>query len=237
VVYTHDSLRFAVPVTGDNALRVRINLLAERDVLEWKLLTQHIKSEQPPEDPTLRRIHGMLQGKLEEIKPGRTPMKRNMPEIIGALNDLLRRKDFYDAQAWAGKQVPAEAGKFLSRGADRLSPDELIRMNRLLLTVAMPQAIADSENEHQAVKAKLFIPVQHRAPDGKIVKDKPRIFSAQGQVVREPEAGKVVIDLASPPAEVVEYMKRQRGSADLPQVTTTGNVVVGRISLFRFLFK
>jgi hypothetical protein len=44
LVITYDSLRFVVPVAGDNAPRVRINLLAEQDVADWKLLTSRIKS-------------------------------------------------------------------------------------------------------------------------------------------------------------------------------------------------
>ena len=115
--------------------------------------------------------------------------------------------------------------------------DELIRLNRLLMEVAMPGAIAPSMNIHQEVKAKLYIPVQHRTPEGKLVKDPPRVFPVTGRVVHEPLMGQVLIDLPDPPAEVVDYLKLARKDAELPGVTTTGAVVVGRVSLFRFLFK
>ncbi|MEI7635328.1 MAG: hypothetical protein WCK47_13730 [bacterium] len=236
-VYNYDTLRFLVPVGGDNAMRVRINLLAEQDILNWKGLTRAIKANNPSDDPAIRHIWEMLQGKLEEIKPDTTPLKRSMPEIIGVLNELLRRRDFYDAQAWAGKPLASEAGQLLNQGVNNLDTDALIRLNRLLLQAAMPTVIADSGNKHPAVKARLYIPVQTRTPEGKTIKGKPLVFSAAGRVVREPEGGKVLIELENPPAQVVDYMKRQRETAELRPVTSNGAIVVGRVSLFRFLFK
>jgi hypothetical protein len=236
-VRNYESLRLSAPVTGDNALRVRMNLLAENDVLDWKALTRDIRSEYPPQDPAARRVWEMLQGKLEEIRPGKRPLKRAMPEIVGALNELLRRSDFWDPHAWAGKTLPAEARALLERERGKLNQDELIRLNRLLLRAAMPDAIGVSRNVRQNVKAKLYVPVERRTPDGNTVKEKPLVYPATGQVVHEPEGGKVVIDLVAPPSEVVDYVKRREGQPDLPPVTASGSVVVGKISLFRFLFK
>ncbi|MCH5377846.1 MAG: HlyD family secretion protein [Planctomycetes bacterium] len=236
-VYNYDSLRFPVPVTGDNALRVRINLLAEQDVLDWKALTRIIKSDKPPEQPALRRIWEMLQGKLEDVKPGKVPLKRSMPEIVGALNDLLRKTDFADMVVGSGVNLPPEALQLLKRGPTNLTTDELVRLNRLALRQLMPEAIGVSENKYQAVKARLYIPQQEKTPSGKIIKKKPLVFPTTGVVVREPNAGQVVVDLPKPPAEIVDYMKLQRGNAELPGVIVSGSVVVGRISLFSFLFK
>jgi hypothetical protein len=236
-IISYGSLRFPVPVTGDNALRVRMNLLAEQDVLDWKLLTRQIRSENPPEDPATRRVWDLLSGKLDEVRPGATPLKRAMPEIVGALNEILRKPDFYEAKAWQGKQLPPEARQLLEKGPAKLPADELIRLNRLQMELALPGAIAPGANIHQEVKAKLYIPVQHRTPEGKIVKDPPKVFNVSGTVVHEPVMGQVLIDLPNPPAEVVDHLKLQAKDPSLPGVTTTGIVVVGRISLFRFLFK
>jgi len=236
-VTTYDSLRFAVPVAGDNAFRVRINLLAEEDVKDWKLLTSLIKSEQPPSDPVKRRIWELLAGKLQEIKPGKRPMKRNMPDVVGALNDLLRRKDFYVKEEWSGLNLPSEAQDLLARKVEILGEDDLVRLNRILLDLVLSEAVSPGRNSRQQVKAKLYIPVEEKGSDGKIKKGKPRIFAVRGEVVHEPSAGKVAIDLANPPADVVEYMKRRSSDPSLATVTARGNIVVGRISLFRFLFK
>jgi len=236
-VYTYDSRRFEVPVGGENAPRVRINLLAEEDVLSWKNLTEILKSENPPEDPAQRHIWERFRGKLDEVKPGKTPLKRLMPEIIATLNTQLRQPDFYAAEAWQGHMLPPEATELLGRDVKDLTPDEQIRLNRLLLQSALEGVIATSVNEHQPVNAKLYIPTEEKTAEGKTIKGKPKIFRVEGQVVHEPESGKVLIDLPDPPAEVVDYMKRQREDSDLPPVTCSGSVVVGRISLFRFLFK
>ena len=236
-VMTFDSLRFEVPVAGDNAARVRINLLAEEDVKDWKLLTSLIKSEHPLSDPVKQRIRDLLADKLEEIKPGKRPMKRNMPEVVGALNDLLRRRDFYVPDLWSDRELGPDAQVLLKGNIETLNEDDLIRLNRILLDLALSEAISPARNSRQQVKAKLYIPVEEKGSDGKMKKGKPRIFTVRGEVVHEPSAGKVVIDLSNPPADVVEYMKRRSANPALESVTASGNIVVGRISLFRFLFK
>lgn len=236
-VVTYDSLRFAVPVGGDNAPRVRINLLAEQDVADWKLLTNKIKSREPPSDPVVKNIWDSLKGKLEEVKPGKRPLKRLMPEIVGVLNEILRKRDFYDPDLWKDKNLSPEAQELAAKGTENLSEDELIRLNRLLLNTSLPKALEDSKNEYQVVKAKLYIPVEEKGSDGKTIKGKPKIFPIHGKVVHEPSGGRVVIDLPNPPEEIVEYLKRRSEDSALPTVTCSGSIVVGRISLFRFLFK
>lgn len=237
LVITYDSLRFAVPVAGDNAPRVRINLLAEQDVADWKLLTRRIKSEQPPADPMVNKIRDILKDKLEEVKPGKRPLKRIMPEIVGALNEILRKRDFYDPALWSNRNLPPEARDLAAKGVENLNEDELIRFNRMLLNTALPNALKGSLNEYRVVKAKLYIPIEEKGSEGKVVKSKPKIFLVQGKVVHEPSGGRIVIDLPNPPGEVVEYLNRCSEDSSLPTVTCTGNIVVGRISLFRFLFK
>ena len=105
-IISYGSLRFPVPVGGENALRVRVNLLAEPDVIDWKVLTAIVRSDSPPQDPAEKRTWEMLQGKLEEVRPDKVPLKRAMPEVVGALNELLRRPDFYSPDAGKERHCP-----------------------------------------------------------------------------------------------------------------------------------
>ena len=237
IVTTYDSLRFTVPLAGENASRVRINLLAEEDVKDWKQLTSQIKSLQPPVDPVRRLLWDRLQNKLIEVKPGKRPLKRSMPEIVASLNEILRQRDLYDPQIWGDKEIPPEAQELINTGIPNLKEDELIRLNRLLLEAALSGSIQPSINERQVVKAKIYIPVTERLPGGTIEKKKPIVVRIQGGVVYEHAGGAVMIELPNPPDNVVDYIKSRAENPELPPVTVSGNIVVGRISLFNFLFK
>jgi hypothetical protein len=236
-IRSYKSLQFPVPLSGDNAARVRVNLLAEQDVLDWRALTAVIRTEDPPADPAQRRVWELLAGKLEEVKPGKVPLKRLMPEIVGALNDLLRKRDFYHPEAWRGKGLDQETRTLLEKGIDELDPDELIAVNRKLLEAAFPGIIAVSAGARQVVKAKLLIPVRSQGPDGKIQEEEPLAFPVQGNVVSDPIGGNAIVNLPEVPGEVVEYMQRRDADPAVPPVLVNGTIVVGRISLFRFLFK
>ncbi len=61
---------------------------------------------------------------------------KTSPEQMGillpALNDLLRRRDLYTADAFDGVHLPPEGHELLKRGVDELDADELVKLNRIL---------------------------------------------------------------------------------------------------------
>jgi len=84
--------------------------------------------------------------------------------LVQGLNAALRSRDLYDAKLWPGEMQNAELASFCARGADRLAPRDLERMNRLLLEAALPKSVAASEPDlHTKVGVpgfkNLFIPL------------------------------------------------------------------------------
>jgi hypothetical protein len=79
-----------------------------------------------------------------------TPQRRSVLEhpylkattadaLVRELNALIRRRDFYDPNAWAGVPLTDEARQLLVRGLDKLPSSELARFNALALVAAFPE--------------------------------------------------------------------------------------------------
>lgn len=66
-------------------------------------------------------------------------------QLIREINELLLRRDFYDAAAWSGIAVGADARALLDKGAEKLTEPELLHLNRLLLGSAVPAALKTTE--------------------------------------------------------------------------------------------
>ena len=182
-VENYDVLRLQLPLSGENAARVRINLLAEEDVKDWKELTRLLRGEDPAPSIAVARIRQMVSGELEDIRPGRVPLKRDQPEVVGALNTVLEDAALHDPSAWPSG-LPDEALVLIAQGPSQLPRDDLIRLNRLLLEVALGDAVAVSRNELQPVKVTFFVPP---SPGERGNGSRPEPYPMQGRVVAEPK--------------------------------------------------
>jgi len=65
--------------------------------------------------------------------------------LLPALNELLAEKGLYHPTDLEGGGLSAEAKRLADRGPDKLSREELQRLNRLLLEAAFPAALAKAE--------------------------------------------------------------------------------------------
>ncbi len=66
-------------------------------------------------------------------------------ELIEALNEIISDPEFYHADDWQGRVLPAEAEEFVNTGVRNLTEVRAKRLNRLLLAQAFPGLI-DSGN-------------------------------------------------------------------------------------------
>ena len=78
--------------------------------------------------------------------------------VLDALNAILRDRDFFDAASFQGLELPNETRRYLSRLGEPGSKDEVVRvkedalpreilrLNRLLVDLSWPQAIARSRH-------------------------------------------------------------------------------------------
>lgn len=236
-IYSTKALRFKVPVSGNKSNLVRINLLAEDDVSDWRILTSYIKSgDGASASLPIERIRERLKGKLDEVQPGKHPLKRLQADIIAELNALLQKRDFYDPSNWGGARINEEAKALVDKGVDILTHTQLCRLNRLLLEGLLPDAIVTSADKPQAVKAKVIVTPAAEPGAGKDAKPVPTVYRMTGRVVAEPEGGQVLIELSAPEAGLVQSLLRTMEEPGKETIVSSGAVVVGQVSLFRFLF-
>jgi hypothetical protein len=124
------------------------------DVLKPKELIAKIREQGNASAPTPgKRIWTMLSDdskrRLTESdnSVGRTPWQDGAKvDLSGELDGLLAKKDLYDESYWAGTTLGPEIQRLVDRGVEKLTPDELARLNRLLLEAAYPREIAHSRS-------------------------------------------------------------------------------------------
>jgi lipopolysaccharide export system protein LptA len=80
---------------------------------------------------------------LANLPADREPMGDLKKTIIKQLNGVLEADTLYSKDAWAGITLDASTTALLGKGA--LSADEVLELNRRLLSAAYPRAIAKAE--------------------------------------------------------------------------------------------
>jgi hypothetical protein len=236
-VCSYGALRFAVPVSGKNADRVRINQLAVLDVRDWKTLTRSIRAKDAPDSPGERRVWERLKGRLADVKPNRVPPKNKKADVVAALAEILAAPDFYDPNVWNPSRLSPEARYLVRKGVPNLTFEERVRLNRLVLEGIFPGAIAKSKNSRQPVKARILVPQAPQTADGARKGAGPKVFPMTGEVISERQGGNVTVDLPNPNPQLVAYLRKCASDANVPAPDFRGSVVIDRISAFRFLFR
>jgi hypothetical protein len=129
--------------------------LTDGDVRDWPHFLQHVaeRSRQPgPARHILSQLDEPLRRRVSEFRMpadgeiGRAmEMLRLIGEFRNALNQRLVSQDFYDADAWGGlRPVGEEARELSSQTPDRISGEDLGRLNRLRLEAAFPDYLPPS---------------------------------------------------------------------------------------------
>lgn len=123
------------------------------DIADAPQLAARLKEDGGREKPSpAKRIWSLLDDdakkKIQALANVGTDEKRRerdgrvvmagMGALRTGLNKLIERRDFYDADIWREVSLSKEAKDFLSRGTDKLSKPELMRMNRLAIEAAFP---------------------------------------------------------------------------------------------------
>lgn len=125
-------------------------LLEMDDILNWPGLFSWLSDEGRSASPSpSRRIIKLLPDRLWKIV-GKDPQAKKLDQAIkadfvAALNRLLKRRDFYQAEYFKRVALTDEANALLSRKRSQLSDVEIQRLNRLILTASYPNEIGESE--------------------------------------------------------------------------------------------
>jgi|GEM_PF-4696265 len=120
------------------------NRLRERDVADWSRLVARLQEAAgalapSPSRRILRLLGSPFERRVASLPDDRPPPPTHRQAILEGLNSLLARADLYDPAAWRGTELNPELTDLLRR--IELAPEEVARMNRLLLEAAYPEGI------------------------------------------------------------------------------------------------
>lgn len=117
-------------------------LLTESDVSDWNGFIVELKKQGQADEITpgkylLSKFDGDARSQFL-FAPNDLILKRKQ-DLVKQINRLLRKSDFYNQEAWSKITLPKTASELLKKGS--LTPEEQVRLNRILLQCAFPYAI------------------------------------------------------------------------------------------------
>ena len=119
-------------------------------VFDWPGLVAKIKGQGASDEPSPgKRIWELLTDNVRQKLAGlpdiptsdETPYELTLA-VVEDLNRLLSDRSLYDEAAWRGIELEKNATDLIGRGVDKLSEDDVARLNRILLEMAFPFEIA-----------------------------------------------------------------------------------------------
>lgn len=136
-------------------LRSAPHLLNVEDVPNLPGLAAKVKQEADAGKPSVgKRIWELLPQDLrtafQQAATAKELDKADAFTIVKTLNDILKMPDLYRQEDFRGVTLPAEAAQLVPLVAKGAPPDEVHRLNRLLLQAAFPEAI-NAEGEAEKV--------------------------------------------------------------------------------------
>ena len=152
-----------------NPITVGAASVSQRDIMDWPSLAKSLNeaSSSPVMTPQKRIWDAFPQeakAAVAKASDRETLVEQDRILLMQGLNAALRQRDLFDPQLWPDDLRNSELAAFCARGADRLSPRDLDRMNRLLVEAALPKSVAASEPDlHTKIGVpgfkNLFIPL------------------------------------------------------------------------------
>jgi ABC-type transport system involved in multi-copper enzyme maturation permease subunit len=129
--------------------------LTDGDVSGWPHFLEHVaeQSRRPgPAQHIVSQLDASVGRRVSEFQvpgdgePGRAlEMLRLIGEFRNGLNQRMLQRDFYDADAWGDiRLVGEEARELAAQPPDRLTDEDVGRLNRLRLEAAFPEYLAPS---------------------------------------------------------------------------------------------
>ena len=132
-----------------NPITVSATYVYPRDVLDWQVLARSLAEADHASGPSATKIlwaqfDTETRELLSEAAQRETPTAAERKSILQALNKTLGEGKLYNPMAWPEASLTSEARSLLDAKAGSLNELKTVRLDRLLLEAAMPQAIAKS---------------------------------------------------------------------------------------------
>ena len=136
------------------------------DILEWAGLCSRLERERNKDAPSPgRRIWELLsremQGAILHSTRTNEVSEEDKLGLLEALNELLKRQDFYQEKYFRDVRHSSEAERLLEKDQQSLLPAEAQRLNRLLLEASYPEEIVQSYRGCSHYSSKRFVDVSH----------------------------------------------------------------------------
>ncbi len=121
--------------------------LTLQDVSDWEGWLDQVNAERQadaasPGKHLWSRLDGAERSGFSTLSEAETLVDDQKRLALNALNGLLADPALYDADAWAGMSLPAEAQDLAAADAAALAEQDMIRRNRWLLHTAYPDHFA-----------------------------------------------------------------------------------------------
>ncbi len=121
-------------------------LLRKDEVLDWQRFVTILNTlgRASADSPARRLVQLMGEETAAALRggiPGQPPSEEVRTRLLGAINELLVQPSFYDPVAFRDVDLGDEAVDLLRRGLASLTPAEVTRLNRRLLTAAFPELL------------------------------------------------------------------------------------------------
>lgn len=133
----------------NNPITVSASFVYPRDVIDWEILESTLTraEDQNPQNAVSKIWRMFPQDAQHIVRAARDTGQigeEDRTAVLLGLNTVLRDKSLYEAALWPEAALKPELTALLQRGLGNLTEREIIRVNRLLVEAALPQAIAES---------------------------------------------------------------------------------------------
>ena len=117
--------------------------LKKNDIMDWTKLLIDLKEHNTEQKA---RVWDMLNEEskhvINEWEPGKYFNEKSRSIAINGLNEIIRNIHFYDEHVFAEMDLCEEADILLHKGLEKLSQNQIQRLNRLLLRDIFPKEVA-----------------------------------------------------------------------------------------------
>ncbi len=133
----------------NNPITVSASFIYPRDVTNWEALENALVAAEEESQPTAAaKIWALFPEEARKIVYQARQQDRiaeqDQRAVLLGLNNVLRDKTLYEAPLWPEAAMKPELTSLLQRGLSALQEREVVRVNRLLLEMTFPEAIAES---------------------------------------------------------------------------------------------
>ena len=114
------------------------------DVLDWPAFCTKLKQAGQTDAPgPCRRVWQLLPAEAQKILDAPELGEEAKTAFLKALNKLLKKRDFYQAESFGSLALPEQAKALLAKSKEKKLPyDDVLALNRLLIVAAFPDELA-----------------------------------------------------------------------------------------------